>query len=80
VDDDLNTHSEARDDSVDGASSPDVWFTIAGNFQPNTTISKERFPVFHCDRKSTSVAYAENFHGGSFRVIWWSFVFGVRSL
>jgi len=28
-----------------------------------------------------SVAYAENLHGGdSFRVIWWSFVFGVRSL
>ena len=27
-----------------------------------------------------SVAYAENFHGGWFRVIWWSFVFGVRCL
>jgi len=28
------------------------------------------------------VAYAENFHGGGFwfRVIWWSFVFGVRCL
>ena len=27
------------------------------------------------------VAYAENFHGGgSFSDMWWSFVFGVRSL
>jgi len=28
-----------------------------------------------------TVAYAENFHGGSsFNGIWWSFVFGVRCL
>jgi len=24
-----------------------------------------------------AVTYAENFHGGSFSAIWWSFVFGV---
>jgi len=30
---------------------------------------------------TAAVAYAENFHGGFwFRVIWWSFVFGVRCL
>jgi len=29
----------------------------------------------------TTVAYAENFHGGvSFSSIWWPFVFGVRCL
>jgi len=46
--------------------------------------------IFHCSwsylqhnlLSSRSVTYAENFHGGGvcFRVIWWSFVFGVRCL
>jgi len=52
-DDDLNTYSESRDDCIDGTSSPCVWFMISGNFQPRTTISKDRFQEF-CDHKNTS--------------------------
>ena len=38
--------------------------------------------IHTCLTQSTEpVTYAENFHGGfSFRVMWWSFVFGVRRL